>query len=184
MRRVSVRRRPVTSFIENGANLRFDELAETFASARPITNGRDNLFGRSDPDIGGDEELLQRLDRVHVDWPGAIGLAVSLLDDLVEPVDDLRATNPPSNGPLLDALADHYRKVGYDQKKLLRTILTSQVYGLSSLPNTQNVGDLRNYSRRYRQRLRGEVLLDALTDITGVPEVFAAAPPRTRPPRA
>ena len=99
---------------------------------------------------------------------------------LVDPVDDLRATNPPSNGPLLDALADHFRKVGYDQKKLLRTILTSHVYGLSSIPNKQNVGDLRNYSRHYRQRLRGEVLLDAMTDITGVPEVFTAAPPRTR----
>ena len=99
---------------------------------------------------------------------------------LVEPIDDMRATNPPSNGPLLEALAEHFRKVGYNQKKLLRTILTSHVYGLSSMPNKQNVGDLRNYSRHYRQRLRGEVLLDALTDITGVPEVFAAAPLRTR----
>jgi Protein of unknown function (DUF1549)/Protein of unknown function (DUF1553) len=99
---------------------------------------------------------------------------------LVEPIDDLRATNPPSNGPLLDALAAHFRKVAYDQKKLLRTILTSHVYGLSSIPHKQNVGDLRNYSRHYRQRMRGEVLLDAMTDITGIPEVFAAAPPRTR----
>jgi hypothetical protein len=81
---------------------------------------------------------------------------------------------------LLDALAEHFRKEKYDQKKLLRTILTSHVYGLSSIPNKQNVGDLRNYSRHYRQRLRGEVLLDALTDVTGVPETFAAAPPRTR----
>jgi hypothetical protein len=99
---------------------------------------------------------------------------------LVEPIDDMRATNPPSNGPLLDALADHFRKQGYDQKKLLRAVMTSHVYGLSSLPSKTNSGDLRNYSRHYRQRLRGEVLLDALTDITGVPEVFAAAPPRTR----
>ncbi|MBI2808424.1 MAG: DUF1553 domain-containing protein [Planctomycetes bacterium] len=99
---------------------------------------------------------------------------------LVEPIDDMRATNPPSNGPLLDALAQHFVKVRYDQKKLLRTIMTSHVYGLSSIPGKQNVGDLRNYSRHYRQRLRGEVLLDALTDITGVPEAFAAAPPGTR----
>jgi hypothetical protein len=99
---------------------------------------------------------------------------------LVEPIDDMRASNPPSNGPLLDALADHFRKAGYDQKKLLRTIMTSHVYGLSSIPEKQSAGDLRNYSRHYRQRLRGEVLLDAITDITGVPEVFAAAPPRTR----
>src|SRR5262249_34958668 len=54
---------------------------------------------------------------------------------LVEPVDDLRATNPPSNAPLLDALADDFRKQKYDMKKLLRTIMTSYVYGLGSAPN-------------------------------------------------
>jgi hypothetical protein len=99
---------------------------------------------------------------------------------LVEPVDDLRATNPPSNGPLLDALAADFRKQGYDLKKLMRTIMTSHVYGLSSQPGPRNVGDLRNYSRHYRQRLRAEVLLDAASDITGIPETFAAAPPGTR----
>jgi hypothetical protein len=99
---------------------------------------------------------------------------------LVEPVDDLRATNPPSNGPLLDALAAEFKKQKYDLKKLIRTILTSHVYGLSSLPNDRNAADTRNYSRHYRQRLRAEVLLDALTDITQVPETFAAAAPGTR----
>lgn len=99
---------------------------------------------------------------------------------LVEPVDDLRATNPPSNSSLLDALAAQFRKDGYDQKKLLRTIMTSHIYGLSSTPNERNVSDLRNYSRHYRQALRAEVLLDAYTDITGLPETFAAAAPGTR----
>ena len=88
---------------------------------------------------------------------------------LVDPVDDLRATNPPSNRPLLDALAADFRQQGYDLKKLMRTIMTSHVYGLSSLPNERNVGDTRNYSRHYRQRLRAEVLLDAVGDVTGVP---------------
>jgi len=95
-------------------------------------------------------------------------------------VDDLRATNPPSNGPLLDALADDFRKQGCDLKKLLRTIMTSYVYGLSSLPGDRNAADTRNYSRHYRQRLRAEVLLDAVSDITGVPESFAAMPPGSR----
>jgi len=99
---------------------------------------------------------------------------------LVEPVDDLRAANPPSNGPLLDALADDFRKQGCDLKKLLRTIMTSYVYGLSSLPGDRNAADTRNYSRHYRQRLRAEVLLDAVSDITGVPESFAAMPPGSR----
>jgi hypothetical protein len=99
---------------------------------------------------------------------------------IVEPIDDLRATNPPSNGPLLDALAEHFRKEKYDYKKLLRTILTSQVYGLGSEPNPDNVADLRNYSRHYRQRLRAEVLLDAVGDVTGVRDKFTAAPVGTR----
>src|SRR5207302_9257041 len=73
---------------------------------------------------------------------------------LVDPVDDLRATNPPSNAPLLDALAAQFRKDGYDLKKLLRTITTSYAYGLSSPPGEHNAGDTRYYSRHYRQRLR------------------------------
>src|SRR5205807_6818979 len=101
---------------------------------------------------------------------------------IVDPVDDLRATNPPSNGPLLDALADDFRGHGYDLKHLIRTIMGSSVYGLSSEPNERNVSDTRNYSRHYRQRLRAEVLPDALSDITQVPATFAALPPRSRPP--
>ncbi|WP_020473263.1 DUF1549 domain-containing protein [Zavarzinella formosa] len=99
---------------------------------------------------------------------------------IVDPVDDLRATNPPSNGPLLDALADDFRKNGYDLKKLIRTIVSSHVYSISTDPNETNHGDHRNYSRHYRQRLRAEVLLDAAGDITGVGERFDGMPPGTR----
>ncbi len=99
---------------------------------------------------------------------------------IVEPVDDLRATNPPVNGPLLDALADDFVAHGYDLKHLIRTIMTSAVYGLSSQPGGRNVADTRNFSRHYRQRPRAEVILDAIVDITGVPESFDAAPPGTR----
>ena len=56
--------------------------------------------------------------------------------------------------------------------------MASSVYGLSSEPNERNVADTRNFSRHYRQRLRAEVLLDAVADVTGVPEAFDAAPPR------
>ena len=99
---------------------------------------------------------------------------------LVEPVDDIRDTNPPSNPALLKALGDEFRRLGFDQKKLLRTIMTSHVYELSSLPNERNVTDTRNYSRHYRQRLRAEVLLDAVCDITEVPENFPGMPPGSR----
>lgn len=99
---------------------------------------------------------------------------------LVEPVDDLRASNPPSNGPLLEALAQDFRDNGYDLKKLIRRITTSYVYGLSSVPNDRNAVDTRNYSRHYRQRLRGEVLLDSIAQITGINESFSATAPGTK----
>ncbi len=99
---------------------------------------------------------------------------------LVEPIDDLRGTNPPSNGPLLDALAEDFRSQGCDLKQLLRTITTSYVYSLSSIPADRNTGDTQNYSRHYRTRLRAEVLLDAVSDISGVPEKFSALPAGSR----
>jgi len=99
---------------------------------------------------------------------------------LVDPVDDLRATNPPTNGPLLEALAADFRGARYDLKRLLHTICTSYVYGLSSLPGERNAGDRQNYSRHYRTRLRGEVLLDAVTDITGNADSFSAMPAGSR----
>ena len=103
-----------------------------------------------------------------------------MVQGIVDPVDDIRATNPPSNGPLLDALADDFRRHGYDQKHLIRTITASTTYALSTTPNERNAADARNFSRRYRRRLRAEVMLDATSDITGVPESFDAAPPGTR----
>jgi len=99
---------------------------------------------------------------------------------IVDPVDDLRATNPPSNPELLEALADHFRKAGFDNKQLLKTIFTSRVYALSSQPNESNVSDARNFSRHYRKRLRAEVLSDALTDITQQPEEFDGMPKGVR----
>jgi hypothetical protein len=99
---------------------------------------------------------------------------------IVDPVDDLRATNPPSNPELLDALAADFRKNKCDLKKLIRTICLSHAYQLSTTPNDRNASDLRNYSRHYRQRLRAEVLLDMVSDITGVPEKFEAMPPGSR----
>ena len=99
---------------------------------------------------------------------------------LVDPVDDLRASNPASNERLLAALAQSFRDADFDLKKLIRTIMTSAVYQLDSLPSVRNAPDTRNYSRFYRQRLRAEVLLDAVCDVTGVPESFAAMAPGSR----
>ena len=100
---------------------------------------------------------------------------------LVEPVDDLRATNPATNQPLLEALGRHFHQSGYDIKALIRAIANSYVYGIRSLANENNVSDTRNYSRYYRQRLRAEVLAGAVSDVTGVEDRFAAMPLGSRP---
>jgi hypothetical protein len=99
---------------------------------------------------------------------------------IVEPVDDLRATNPPSNPALMSALAKQFRDDKFDLKKLLRHIATSHVYSLSSKPTKENVADTRNYSRHYRTRMRAEVLADAVCDITGVEEKYEAMPQGSR----
>ena len=99
---------------------------------------------------------------------------------LVEPVDDLRATNPPTNAALLKALGENFRQQKFDIKQLIRTITTSYVYGLASETTERNISDTRNYSRHYRQRLRAESMFDAACDVTQVPESFAATPPGSR----
>lgn len=100
---------------------------------------------------------------------------------LVVPIDDLRATNPASNEALLDALAKHFRESKYDLKAVVRVIANSAAYSLSSVPNGRNAGDLRNYARHYRSRLRAEVLLDAVQKVTGVTPSYSAMPAGSRP---
>ncbi|MFK7820627.1 MAG: DUF1553 domain-containing protein, partial [Planctomycetaceae bacterium] len=95
---------------------------------------------------------------------------------LVEPVDDIRATNPASNQELLGALGEEFVRGNFSIKHLIRNIANSHVYQLSSIANDRNVADTRNYSRHYRQRMRAEVLLDAVAAVTGVSERFTAMP--------
>ncbi|MBM3846505.1 MAG: DUF1553 domain-containing protein, partial [Verrucomicrobia bacterium] len=99
---------------------------------------------------------------------------------LVDPVDDFRISNPCSNPELLDALARDFRQNNYDLKKLMRTIMQSKLYQLSSKPNEYNKADTRNFSRAYRRRLPAETLMDAVSDITGVSDTFAAMPASSR----
>jgi Protein of unknown function (DUF1553)/Protein of unknown function (DUF1549) len=95
---------------------------------------------------------------------------------LVEPEDDIRVSNPPTNPELLDALADDFVKNGYDLKRLVRTIVTSRAYDRSSQPTANNEPDRRNFARFYARRLPAEVLLDAVGVVTGSREKFDALP--------
>ena len=96
---------------------------------------------------------------------------------LVEPDDDLRVTNPSTHESLLARLATEFQKSGYDNKQLIRLILRSNTYQLSSTTNSNNVSDNLFFSHYQPKRLSAEVLLDAYSQITGIPTLFDAISP-------
>jgi hypothetical protein len=99
---------------------------------------------------------------------------------LVEPEDDMRETNPPTNPELLQVLADSFVKSGYDLKTLIRNITTSTTYQLSAIPNEFNRGDKQNFSRYYPKRLTAEVLYDSVDSVTLSGSEFPGLPTGTR----
>jgi hypothetical protein len=99
---------------------------------------------------------------------------------LVEPEDDMRVTNPPSNPELLEALAAEFAKSGTDLRALCRMICQSRVYQLSAEANDTNAFDRQNFSRFFPRRLSAEILLDAVDAVTAVPTKFAGVPLGTR----
>lgn len=139
-------------------------------------------------DIKPDEDPRLKL----ADWmasPGNPFFAKSLVNrywkhffrrGLIEPEDDIRDTNPPTNPELLAALEDHFVSSGYDLKSLIREITRSSAYQLSEMPNEYNLADQQNYSRYYPRRLQAEVLLDAVDDLTLSRTDFSNLPPGTR----
>ncbi len=99
---------------------------------------------------------------------------------IVEPEDDMRETNPPTNPALLDALAKSFIESQYNLKQLVRTICNSATYQLSSLPNDYNLKDKQNFSRYYPKRLGAEVLYDAFHQVTSTTQNFGGLPAGTK----
>lgn len=99
---------------------------------------------------------------------------------LVEPVDDLRGTNPPTNVALMHALSADFVDSGYNLKHLVRTIMSSRLYQLSSQPTSQNAADDRFYSHFHVKRLTAEPLLDAIDFAAGTQTKFKDLPLGTR----
>jgi hypothetical protein len=95
---------------------------------------------------------------------------------IVDPLDDMRVTNPPSNPDLLNALAQNLIDNKYSLKALIKTICKSRTYQLSSAPNDFNKLDKQAYARYYPKRLQAEVLLDALCQVTDSPNRFNGLP--------
>ncbi|MDF1738598.1 MAG: DUF1549 and DUF1553 domain-containing protein [Verrucomicrobiales bacterium] len=123
--------------------------------AKWLTSGENEHFSRN---------LANRI------WAQLLGKGV------VTPVDDMRVSNPPVNGPLLDALSEHLVASGFDLRSLVREICNSRVYQLSSQPNATNKMDTRQFSRAYMRRLRPEIIMDSVVAITGQQRNFSGFP--------
>lgn len=95
---------------------------------------------------------------------------------IVDPVDDVRVSNPPSNEALLDALSDKLVEYNYDFRRLVRDICTSRTYQLSSRTNASNELDESNFSHAAVRRVRSEILLDCITQVTGTRDKFKGLP--------
>ncbi len=161
------------------------------ATATNIKSGvplRPAALGDAIPEIAADVDPRLKL----ADWMGGKTnpfFAKSLVNrywkhffvrGLIEPEDDIRDTNPPTNPALLDALEKHFIASGFDLKELVRVITQSRAYQLSEQPNAYNIVDRQNYSRYYPRRLQAEVLLDAIDRLAGTQTDFANLPPGTR----
>ena len=106
----------------------------------------------------------------NIVWAHVLGVGV------VDPVDDVRVSNPPSNTELMDELAAHLTEYKYDVRKLVRDITASAAYQRSSKTNESNANDKLNFARAQVRRVRAEVLLDAISQITETPNKFQGLP--------
>jgi hypothetical protein len=95
---------------------------------------------------------------------------------IIEPVDDIRSTNPPINPALLEALTKDFIDHKFDARHLMKRIVTSATYQRSSMPTPSNRHDEQNFSHAIPRRIPAEALLDSLIQATGVPENFGGAP--------
>ena len=158
----------------------------TVTNPRTGEAARPRFLGGGPPDTGPDrDELLALADwvvrspmfaRMQVNriWFNLLGRG------LVDPVDDFRASNPPSHPELLEALAADFARSGYDLRQAIRTIMRSRTYQLASEPNDTNAADQTNHSRAIVRRLGAEQLLDSISKALGAPLRINDFPEATR----
>ncbi len=154
----------------------------TGAVMRPL------FLGAATPAFSGDADRLQALadwvassdnpffarTQVNRIWYHLLG------HGLVDPNDDFRASNPPVNGPLLEALTRDFVSHKFDLRHTVRTIMNSRTYQLAALPNETNRDDETNFSHALVRPLQAEQLLDSLAQVFGAPVKFAGQPLGTR----
>lgn len=142
------------------------------------------FLGESTPVFEPAEDYRQRLaqwlaDRRNVAFARNIANIVwahFMGTGIVEPIDDFRVSNPPSNPELLDALAEKLVGYGFDVSRLAEDICRSRAYQLSSRTNSSNALDRRNFSHAKVRRMRAEVLLDCISQVTEVAEKYPGLP--------
>lgn len=137
--------------------------------ARPKTRGKDRRAVAAEWITSKDNPYFSR-NVANLVWEHFFGVGI------VHEPDDVRVSNPPSNPALLDALAARLVEVRYDLKQLVREIVTSAAYQRSVQPTERNAEDERNASHARVRRLRAEVLLDALSQVTDAPTKFPGLP--------
>ncbi len=142
-------------------------------SASSLRSDGDRLEALADWIARPDNPFFARA-QVNRIWYHLIGRGI------VDPIDDFRASNPPANGPLLDALAQDFVAHRFDLRHLARTIMTSRTYQLSAVPNETNRDDETNFSHALVRPLQAEQVLDALAQVTAVPAKFNGYPTGTR----
>lgn len=106
----------------------------------------------------------------NIIWQHFFGIGI------VDPVDDVRISNPPSNPELLDALALKLTEYNYDVRKFVKDLVMSETYQRSSLSNESNEKDKRNFAHAMVRRVRAEVLLDSISQVTNTPNKFQGLP--------
>ena len=131
----------------------------------PIDDPRDRRAALADWMTAPDNPYFARAVTNRI-WAAFFGVGI------VDPVDDLRQSNPPSHAELLDAAAHYLIANRYDLRALMRAIVLSETYRRSSRPLHRNRDDRRFYSHYYPRRLMAEVLHDAICQATGVPTPF------------
>ncbi|MFT4587860.1 MAG: hypothetical protein ACI8QF_001958 [Limisphaerales bacterium] len=104
---------------------------------------------------------------VNIVWAHFMGRGI------IEPVDDVRISNPPSNPELLDELARRFSESNYDFKQLTRDICSSRTYQLSTQGNASNESDTQNFTKGSIRRMRAEVMFDAINNVTENTEKFS-----------
>jgi hypothetical protein len=102
---------------------------------------------------------------------------------IVDPIDDMRVTNPPSNPELLDALAKTLVDNKFSLKAMVKTICKSRTYSLSAVPTDANKSDKQSFARYYPKRLSAEVVFDAVCQVTDAPSQFGGLPADANAPR-